>query len=150
MRGLIINFIENRKFDNLFVDNLYWVDLFKEYRVRVEKFFIFNMVYRFKNNDVILNLFNKWLIRLVILFSNERYYGLVFFVIKEKKFGRFLVVIIIRYDFVGCVFVFIYFLLDGSLDSRMKIIEIVNLLEYKYNIVIFREFNRYNGLIIFI
>jgi hypothetical protein len=55
----------------------------------------------------------------------------------------------IRHDSTGCVFIPTYFLPDSSPDSRMKVIETVNLLEYKYNIAIPREPNRHNGLIIF-
>lgn len=149
LRGSTINFIENRKLDNLLVDNPHRGDLLKEYRARVEKSPILNMAYRLKNNDATLNSPNKWSIRPVTLFSNERYYGSVSLVIKEKKFGRFLVVIIIRHDSKGCVFVPTYFLPDKSPDSRMKVIDTVNLLEYKYNIAIPKEPNRHNGLIIF-
>lgn len=149
LRGSTINFIENRKLDNLLVDNPHRGDLLRDYRAIVEKSPILNMAYRLKNNDATLNSPNKWSIRPVTLFSNERYYGSVSLVIKEKKFGRFLVVIIIRHDSEGCVFVPTYFLPDKSPDSRMKVIDTVNLLEYKYNIAIPREPNRHNGLIIF-
>jgi hypothetical protein len=59
LRGSTINFIENRKLDNLLVDNPYRADLLKEYRARVEKSPILNMAYRLKNNDATLNSPNK-------------------------------------------------------------------------------------------
>jgi hypothetical protein len=59
LRGSTINFIENRKLDNLLVDNPHRGDLLRDYRARVEKSPILNMAYRLKNNDATLNSPNK-------------------------------------------------------------------------------------------
>lgn len=127
-------------------------NLIANYKPQIEKSPILNMTWKLKYNEGIQRSIEKFTIKPVNYFTNPEYYGSVNLVLK----GRFLIVLLIRRDSPGCVFMPTYCLPADKNDSKSftQIRDTVNLLEHKYGIVMPRigwekANNRSNGLVIY-
>jgi hypothetical protein len=159
-KGLTVNIMENIQDKNkkdrenmLYIqDESTQKNLIANYKPQIEKSPILNMSWKLKYNEGIQRSKEKFTVKPINYFTNPEYYGSVNLVLQ----GRFLIVLLIRRDSPGCVFMPTYCLPADKNDSKSftQIRDTVNLLEHKYGIVMPRigwekANNRSNGLVIY-
>lgn len=135
------------------------ISLFDKHRSMLNNSPILNMTYNLYHTEVTQGVYqyhiidesskevnlNKKEVRVLNFFSNNNYYGSVTEVIKEK----FLIVILIRKDLNGSIFMPTYYLPDNTDKGQMSVMDISRILQLKYRIILPVEANTKGGFMIF-
>lgn len=145
-KGDTINIFENKKSDGFILNDPSTLNRVDEYKQKIANSPVLNIAYRFKNNYATGGLPSCWSIRPLSFFGNDKIQGSVSIALGP----RFLIINIFRRDLEGCIFMPSYYLPDGTSDFKFtKLIPTIDILENKYDILLPRNDDRWNGLVIY-